>query len=160
MPTRREFLEVLSLAALGAMVPRAALAAIPTLGRPPAPPQQIVIVGAGLAGLVSAYLLKQAGHRVTILEARTRPGGRVLTARESFAEGLHGELGPARIPHTHARIRAWVKHFKLELEPFEPRTGDRFDVVQGRKIRYRPGSPPGDREGSPHRRCDRGPEDR
>jgi monoamine oxidase len=102
-----------------------------------------VIIGAGLAGLVSAYLLKRAGHRVTILEARTRPGGRVLTAREGFAEGLFGELGPARIPSTHARIRAWVKHFKLELEPYEPRAGDRLDVVEGKKIRYRPGSPPG-----------------
>ncbi len=142
MQTRREFLEWLSLAALAAAVPRGASAAIPTLGRLPTPPQHTLIVGAGLAGLVSAYLLKRAGHRVTILEARTRPGGRVLTAREGFAEGLHGELGPARIPQTHARIRAWVKHFKLELEPFEPRAGDRIDVVAGKKIRYRAGSPP------------------
>ena len=141
MQTRRDFVKWLSLASLGAAIPRGAWAAIPKLGRPPAP-KQVVIVGAGLAGLVSAYLLKQAGHRVTILEARTRPGGRVLTAREGMADGLFGELGPARIPAAHTRIRAWAKHFKLELEPFEPRTGDRLDVVEGRKIRYPPSSPP------------------
>lgn len=104
--------------------------------------RKVLIVGAGLSGLVSAYLLKQAGHRVTLLEARTRPGGRVLTAREPFAEGLHGELGPARIPETHERIRAWIAHFGLELERFDPSSGDRLDVVQGQMIRDRPSAPP------------------
>jgi glycine/D-amino acid oxidase-like deaminating enzyme len=105
MQTRRDFVKWLSLATVGAAIPRGAWAAIPKLGRPPAP-KQVVIVGAGLAGLVSAYLLKQAGHRVTILEARTRPGGRVLTAREGMADGLFGELGPARIPRPPTRASA------------------------------------------------------
>jgi len=139
--TRREFVELLSLAGLSTLVPRGAWSGIPTLARS-STPEDVLIVGAGLAGLVSAYLLKLAGHRVTILEARMRPGGRVMTAREPFAEGLHGELGPARIPETHERIRAWIAHLGLELEPFDPKSGDRLDVVNGQKIRYRPDAPP------------------
>jgi monoamine oxidase len=141
MQTRREFVERLSMLALAAFAPRAAFAAAPMLERASVP-QDVIVVGAGLAGMTSALMLKQAGHRVTLVEAQARPGGRVLTARQAFADGLHGELGPARIPETHTRIRAWIGHFGLELEPFSPATGDRIDVVQGRKVRYKPGSPP------------------
>jgi monoamine oxidase len=45
-----------------------ALAALPDTG----PRLHVVIVGAGLAGLVSAYELEKRGHRVTILEADAR----------------------------------------------------------------------------------------
>jgi hypothetical protein len=37
--------------------------------------RSIVVVGAGIAGLVAGWLLHRAGHRVTLLEARTRMGG-------------------------------------------------------------------------------------
>ena len=40
---------------------------------------QIVVVGAGIAGLTAAYLLQQAGADVLLLECRPRPGGRMLT---------------------------------------------------------------------------------
>ena len=39
----------------------------------------IVVVGAGLAGLCAAQQLRRFGHRVIVLEAQSRPGGRVLT---------------------------------------------------------------------------------
>ena len=54
-----------------------------------------------MAGLVAGYELTQLGHDVTILEARTRPGGRVHTLREPFSDGLHAEAGAARIPDHH-----------------------------------------------------------
>jgi len=55
-------------------------------GRPGAR-KRVVELGAGLAGLVAAYELKQQGHEVVVLEAQNRVGGRVLTCRE-FAPGL------------------------------------------------------------------------
>jgi len=60
----------------------------------------IIVVGAGIAGLIVARELSQAGLRVTILEARERCGGRIHTfsknefpvAAESGAEFIHGKL--------------------------------------------------------------------
>src|SRR5438046_8720482 len=43
--------------------------------------RSVVILGAGIAGLVSAYELRRAGYKVTVLEARDRIGGRAWTVR-------------------------------------------------------------------------------
>ncbi|KAG1667509.1 Peroxisomal N(1)-acetyl-spermine/spermidine oxidase [Nymphon striatum] len=51
--------------------------------------KQIVIIGAGISGLFSAYLLHQAGFKnVTVLEGRNRVGGRIRTVpyRDSYIE--------------------------------------------------------------------------
>lgn len=61
--------------------------------------RHVIIVGAGLAGLACGRVLQQNGYRVTIIEARTRLGGRVYTSR-SFgtrvdfgASWIHGVEG-------------------------------------------------------------------
>ena len=46
-------------------------------------PKRVIVLGAGLAGLSAAYEIDKAGHDVTVLEARSRPGGRVFTIRVS-----------------------------------------------------------------------------
>jgi monoamine oxidase len=73
-----------------------------------------------MAGLVAGYELSKSGHDVTILEARTRPGGRVHTLREPFSDGLYAEAGAARIPDGHELTLKYVKEFALPLEPFYP----------------------------------------
>lgn len=48
-------------------------------------PKKVIVIGAGLAGVSAAFELTQTGHDVTVLEARTRSGGRVFTLRDVFA---------------------------------------------------------------------------
>src|SRR3984893_4336954 len=52
---------------------------------------KVIILGAGIAGLVSAYEMRRAGFDCTVLEARERPGGRNWTIRGGtkleFADG-------------------------------------------------------------------------
>ncbi len=56
----------------------------------------VVIVGGGLAGLLSARLLHQAGLEFLLLEARERPGGRILTVDAAGQPGADGfDLGPS-----------------------------------------------------------------
>lgn len=83
-----------------------------------------------MAGLSAGYELSKLGHDITILEARKRPGGRVFTLREPFADGLHAEAGAARIRDNHKLTLKYVKEFDLPLEPFYPSTGKcvRFDL--------------------------------
>src|SRR5947209_4148195 len=85
-----------------------------------AAPKKIIIIGAGMAGLSAGYELAQLGHDVTILEARSRPGGRVHTLREPFSDGLYAEAGAARIPDNHDLTLKYVKLFDLPLEPMYP----------------------------------------
>jgi monoamine oxidase len=84
------------------------------------PSKKVLILGAGISGLVAGFELMQLGHDVTILEARTRPGGRVHTLREPFADGLYAEEGAARIPAHHDLTLKYVNLFELPLEPMYP----------------------------------------
>jgi monoamine oxidase len=94
--------------------------------------RSVVILGAGIAGLVSAYELQRAGYRVTVLEARNRIGGRSWTIRggdrivqngrpdqvATFSPGQYFNSGPARIPSTHRLILSYARRFGVQLEPF------------------------------------------
>jgi monoamine oxidase len=73
-------------------------------------PKKIIIVGAGMAGLVAASLLKEAGHRIIILEATDRVGGRVYTIRSPFSHGLYFNAGAMRIPHIHYLTLEYIKN--------------------------------------------------
>ena len=55
------------------------------------PPRSVVVVGAGLAGMTAALTAADEGARVTVLEARTHPGGRARTT--TTADGFHFNQG-------------------------------------------------------------------
>ena len=75
------------------------------------------MAGAGLAGLSAAYELMQAGHDVTVLEARDRPGGRVLTLRDPFSDGLYAEAGAETFSDKHAFVQRYIREFNLPTTP-------------------------------------------
>jgi len=75
---------------------------------------RVVVIGAGFAGLACAYELKAAGYKVTILEARNRMGGRVLSMRDLIA-GKVVEGGGEFIGSNHPLWLAYAKQFELEL---------------------------------------------
>jgi monoamine oxidase len=77
---------------------------------------EVVIVGAGVAGLVCAYRLRQAGLRVRVYEAQGRVGGRMFSLRNRFADGQVCELGGELIDTGHARIRALAAELGLALD--------------------------------------------
>ena len=64
--------------------------------------KQIAIIGAGMSGLVSGWLLKRAGHHITIFEATSIVGGRVKTLRDRFTSDYYAEAGAMRIPSQHS----------------------------------------------------------
>jgi monoamine oxidase len=92
--------------------------------------KSVVILGAGIAGLVSAYELCKAGFQCTVFEARSRPGGRSWTVRDgckveftdgssqncSWAEGGYLNAGPARIPSIHTHLLNYCQELGVPLE--------------------------------------------
>jgi monoamine oxidase len=94
-----------------------------------------VVIGAGLAGLSAAYELHRAGHEVTVLEASGRVGGRVLTLREPFSDGLYAEAGGMHVLGEHATARHYAAEFGIELVTPEKR-GQAAMFLRGRRIPY------------------------
>ncbi|WTO50558.1 FAD-dependent oxidoreductase [Streptomyces chartreusis] len=91
-------------------------------------PKKILVIGAGPAGLLAAWLLHQAGHQVTIVEANgNRAGGRIKTFRAGgheraaapFADPRqYAEAGAMRIPGSHPLVMALLKKLRLKKRPF------------------------------------------
>jgi monoamine oxidase len=117
----------------------------PTLtGRPRA--TNVVVIGAGISGLVVGYELGKLGYDFRILEASDRVGGLAWTVRRgsehteiagpstrldgssslgtgerqvcSFDEGLHVNVGAWRIPYTHTGILNYCKELGVPLQIF------------------------------------------
>src|ERR1700677_1278446 len=91
---------------------------------------KVLVLGAGIGGLVSAYELRKLGYDVTVLEARERPGGRNWTGRKGtvveftdgtkqtidWEEGNYQNLGPARLPSTHWTMLSYCRELGVPLE--------------------------------------------
>ncbi len=101
----------------------------------------VVIIGAGAAGLAAARTLAESGRSVLVLEARDRVGGRIWTRREADvstpvelgAEFIHGQ-----VPQTlhllqeagQAALDTEGSHWTLLHGKLQQRGDDLFDQVQ------------------------------
>ncbi|HQQ59424.1 MAG TPA: FAD-dependent oxidoreductase, partial [Thermomonas sp.] len=94
------------------------LAGCASLAKPirPAGQVDVVIVGAGIAGLTAAWRLRQQGVRVQVFEAQQRVGGRMLSLRGHFADAQVVELGGELIDSDHTQIRALASELGLQLD--------------------------------------------
>ena len=75
----------------------------------------VLVAGAGLAGLAAARDLTAMGASVTVIDARDRVGGRVLTVRDPFRDGQHAEAGGDLIDETQHEICRLVDRLGLKL---------------------------------------------
>jgi monoamine oxidase len=78
--------------------------------------KECIIIGAGLAGLAAAYYLSNRHCKVTVLEARDRLGGRILTHHFCEAPELNCELGGEWIGENHALMQELCHELKLGLQ--------------------------------------------
>jgi monoamine oxidase len=119
---------------------------------------RVVVLGAGMAGLVTAYELGKAGYRCTIVEARERPGGRNWTVRggteeaeiggtpqrAKFGPGQYLNAGPARLAQ-HMVTLEYCRELGVPIEVFTNANADGYYFNEGvgplsnTKIRHRTG---------------------
>ena len=93
----------------------------------------VVVVGAGLAGLTAARDLEAAGRSIVVLEARDRVGGRLLN--HTFADGTVVELGGQWIGPTQHRVRALADELGLALFASYD-DGESILELNGRQLRF------------------------
>ena len=96
----------------------------------PQPQADVVVVGAGLAGLRAARDLAEAGQQVLVLEARDRVGGRGWTSTFPGTE-LPIELGGSWYTVEQTEVIAEVERYGLPVRTFEPLTSTRW-LLDGR----------------------------
>src|SRR6478736_4736372 len=96
------------------------------------PGASVLVLGAGLAGMVAAIELRDAGYKVQVLEYQSRAGGRNwslyggdtytelggATQKVQFDSGHYLNPGPWRIPYHHRTLLHYCKTFGVQLEPF------------------------------------------
>ena len=155
--TRRNFLRAVGItggagtmfATMGAMglAPAKAQAATKAFSAPRAAdftltgraPASVIILGGGVAGLVSAYELGKAGYKCTIIEPRSRTGGRNFTARArttqtdtfgqtqvcTFAEGQYMNCGPARLAQWMVTLE-YCRELGVPIQVFANQNADAY----------------------------------
>jgi monoamine oxidase len=106
--TRRELLAATLAGTTGLLLSNNLLAARRVIGK------RVVVIGAGFGGLAAAHELASAGYDVTVLEARNRLGGRVLSFGD-FVQNKNVEGGGELIGSNHPTWVAYAAKFGLEL---------------------------------------------
>jgi monoamine oxidase len=94
----------------------------------------VIVVGAGLAGLVAARQVQRAGYSVLVIEARDRVGGRVLNHR--LAGGHVADLGGQFVGPAQRHILTLAADLGVATQPIFTR-GRAVLEIGGRRYRYR-----------------------
>jgi len=96
---------------------------------------RIIVVGAGLAGLVITHRLAEARHSVMLYEANERTGGRMISLTGNrLGDGVVAELGASFINSDYDDTLALVREFKLDIVdandlPAGVKPGETFLIV-------------------------------
>lgn len=102
-------------------------------------PYDVILIGAGYAGLTATRELRKAGKNVLLLEARDRVGGRVWTQR--FEDGSYVDLGGAWVGPTQDRLYALAREFGIEtFKTYDEGRSTQF--FRGKVKRYKGLIPP------------------
>jgi len=108
--------------------------------------KEVLILGAGLAGMAAAYELNKLGYRCTILEARERAGGRCWSIRKgssnvetgwgshsaAFDEGQYFNAGPSRIPHHHGLTLHYCRELKVPIQVYNNVNENAYYFAEGK----------------------------
>src|SRR5689334_3887817 len=94
---------------------------------------RVVVIGAGFSGLAAAYELQRAGYEVTVVEARNRVGGRVLSFPD-LVPGQNVEGGGELIGSNHPAWLAYAKQFKLSFLDVGEEDLEAPIVINGKKV--------------------------
>ncbi|MES2255479.1 MAG: FAD-dependent oxidoreductase [Pseudomonadota bacterium] len=126
----------------------------PKLGAPK-PGTSVLVLGAGIAGMVAAIELRDAGYQVQVLEYNGRPGGRNwtlyggdtytelggVTQQVKFDPGQYFNPGPWRLPYHHRGILHYASRLNIPLEPFAQHNYNAYvhstDAFGGKPRRFR-----------------------
>ncbi|MDR2014140.1 MAG: protoporphyrinogen oxidase [Azoarcus sp.] len=92
----------------------------------------VIVVGAGVSGLVTAYRLAEKGHRVRVLEAAPRTGGVIVSGR---SDGMLWELGPNSGMDTTPLIDELLESLGIRGQRADARKiADRRFIVRGGRL--------------------------
>src|SRR6185295_150974 len=101
-------------------------------GQRPSGPR-VVVIGAGFAGLAAAYELAHAGADVTVVDARNRVGGRVVSFTD-LTPGAAMEGGAELIGTNHPIWLDYAKRFKLSFVDITEEDAEAPIVLNGRRL--------------------------
>lgn len=122
--------------------PAVATTSTPTVRKPDAKPR-VVIVGGGLSGLASARWLLSRGFEVTVLEAQERVGGRILTLRDGFHDGLYVEAGATHVVGDPALVTL-ANELGVEIQKSKRERGlNQVEFKKGKRRVLKPGEDSG-----------------
>ncbi len=130
--SRRQVLKAGSAAAASLMLASCAGPAKKRAARSGAGPR-VVVIGGGFSGLAAAYELQHMGCSVTVLEARGRVGGRVLSFTD-FVPGAVIEGGGELVGANHPLWNAYAARFGLGFRDVTEEEGEAPIILDGRML--------------------------